>query len=79
MSKPVYVRVKDKSTGHEFDVRMDSVLLKEGSVERVKSARYPESLHLRNPKHHIKPAGRSASRSTTSSSEASETATPEEN
>lgn len=79
MTKPLFVRVKDKSTGHEFDVRSDSLLLTEGSVEPVKADRFPESHTLRAPKHHLKPAGRSATRTAAPSSEAPKTATPKEN
>lgn len=65
MPKPVmYVRVKDRSTGHEYDVREDSPLLRKDRVERIKSDRYPPSPRARRPKHHIKLAGRTASRET---------------
>lgn len=57
MSTPVYVRVKDESTGHEFDVRQDSPLLAAGRVKRVKDDRYPPSTVQRRPKHHIDLAG----------------------
>lgn len=64
MTKPMYVRVKDPDTKHEFDVREDSALLRKGRVERVKDDRYPPSRVARRPKHHIKLAGRAASRET---------------
>lgn len=49
----MFVRVKDRSTGHEFDVPEDSILLREGSVERVKPKLYPPSRYPRPAKHHI--------------------------
>jgi hypothetical protein len=48
-----FIRVKDKDTGHEFDVREDSILLREGSVEHVKPKQYPPSRYPRPAKHHI--------------------------
>lgn len=60
--KPVFVRVKDPDTGHEFDVREGSLLLRKGLVERVKSDRYPPSPVTRTPKHFTDLAGRPASR-----------------
>jgi hypothetical protein len=60
----MYVRVKDESTGHEFDVREDSLLLRKERVKPVKAKEYPPSRVARLPKHHIKLAGRTASRET---------------
>ncbi|GAB3166610.1 hypothetical protein GCM10027059_25820 [Myceligenerans halotolerans] len=54
MPKPVYVRVKDPSTGHEFDVLENSLLLRQGRVERVKQKQYPPSAVRRLSKHHLK-------------------------
>ena len=48
---PTYVRVKDSSTGHEFDVPEDSILLRRGHVTEVKSKRYPPSPVPRPAKH----------------------------
>lgn len=62
--KPMYVRVKDKSTGHEYDVRESSPALARGAVERVKDDRYPPSPVPRRPKHHVNLAGPTASRET---------------
>lgn len=59
---PTYVRVKDPSTGHEFDVRETSPLLAKGLVERVKDDRYPPSPVARRPKFHTDLAGRPATR-----------------
>lgn len=50
----MYVRVKDPSTGHEFDVLEDSVLLRRDLVKRVKEKAYPPVRYPRRPKHHIK-------------------------
>lgn len=50
---PTFVRVKDPSTGHEFDVPESSSLLKRGVVKRVKSDLYPPSPYPRRAKHHI--------------------------
>lgn len=49
----MYVRVKDPSTGHEFDVPETSSLLRRGLVRRVKPDRYPPSPLPRPAKHHI--------------------------
>lgn len=62
--KPMYVRVKDESTGHEFDVREDSLLLRRERVKRIKAKEYPPSNVARRPKHHLDLAGRTASRET---------------
>ncbi len=64
MPKPAYVRVKDPSTGHEYDLRETSPLLVNGVVERVKDDRYPPSRVPRPPKHHLNLAGPTASRET---------------
>lgn len=71
----MFVRVKDKSTGHEFDVPEDSVLLRDGLVEQVKQKLYPPSPVIRAPKHH-KPLGPSRVRDDAGS--AGETTTTEE-
>lgn len=75
MPKPMYVRVKDESTGHEFDVREDSLLLRKGRVKPVKAKEYPPSAVARRPKHHIKLAGRTASRETDTAPAVSDPAT----
>lgn len=59
----MFVRVKDPSTGHEFDVPETSMLLRRGLVRRVKSARYPPSPVRRRKKYHLNLAGPSATRS----------------
>jgi hypothetical protein len=53
VSKPLFVRVKDDSTGHEFDVREDSALLRREVVHQVKPKLYPPSEIIRAPKHHL--------------------------
>lgn len=50
----MYIRVRDKHTKHEFDVPENSILLRRGSVERVKSDRFPPAQYPRRPKHHTK-------------------------
>lgn len=75
----MYVRVKDPSTGHEFDVPESSALLRKGLVKQVKSDRFPPSPYRRPAKHHLKLAGQSAARSQGASAEESPKATtPEE-
>lgn len=64
MPKPMYVRVRDLSTKHEYDVRETSPLLARGAVELVKEDRYPPSPVARRPKHYVNLAGRTASRET---------------
>lgn len=59
-----YVRVKDPSTGHEYDLRESSPLVTKGVVERIKDDRYPPSPVPRRPKHHLNLAGHAASRET---------------
>ena len=76
----IFVRVKDPSTGHEFDVRDDSLLLRRELVVRVKAKRYPPSEYRRAPKHHIDLAGQAATQETDERQGASAVATtPEEN
>lgn len=62
--KPMYVRVRDRSTKHEYDVRETSPLLAKDLVERIKDDRYPPSPVPRRPKHHLNLAGHAASRET---------------
>jgi len=62
--KPMYVRVKDPSTGHQYDLRETSPLIRKGVVERVKDDRYPPSRVPRRAKHHLNLAGHAASRET---------------
>ena len=56
-----FIRVRDKDTRHEFDVREDSILLARGAVEHVKPKQYPPSRYPRPPKYRIdlpsRPAG----------------------
>ena len=49
----MYIRVKDPSTGHEFDVPERSSLLRRGLVRPIKGDRYPPSHYPRRAKHHI--------------------------
>ena len=48
-----FVRVRDKATRHEFDVREDSILLSRGFVEHVKPKLYPPSRYPRPPKYRL--------------------------
>lgn len=50
---PVFVRVRDKDTRHEFDIPESSPLLTRGLVERVKPRLYPPHHRPRAPKHHL--------------------------
>lgn len=59
-----FIRVKDPSTGHEFDVREDSPMLARGLVTHVKPKLYPPSRYLRPAKYRTdlaaRPGGREA-------------------
>lgn len=74
----MYVRVKDLSTGHEFDVLETSILLRRGHVRRVKADRYPPSPVPRRRKYHLSFAGQSATRSQGASPESPVPATTTE-
>jgi hypothetical protein len=50
----VFVRVKDKDSGHEFDVPADDWRIGEGIFTPVKSDRYPAVDRPRPPKHNIR-------------------------
>jgi hypothetical protein len=71
----MWIRVKDPKTGHEFDRQENDPAVLSGRFEQVKPKFYPPSPLPRPTKHHTKLAGRSASRETATSVEASE-ATP---
>ncbi len=62
MPHPVWVRVKDPLTKHEFDRREDDPAVISGRFERVKRKGYPPAEQPRPPKHHLNLAGLSASR-----------------
>lgn len=50
----LFIRVKDPSTGHEFDLPEDHPLITNGEVTPVRDAkRWPPSHVLRPPKHNI--------------------------
>jgi len=53
-----FIRVRDKDTRHEFDVREDSKLLTRGVVEHVKPKQYPPSRYRRPPKYRTDLAAR---------------------
>jgi len=61
MSRALFIRVKSNSTGHEFDVREDSILLARGAVAHVKPKLYPPSRYPRPPKYRRVLPGRPAS------------------
>lgn len=64
MPRIIFIRVKDPSTGHEFDVRDDSILLRRGVVQQVKPKLYPPSPVARPPKYHLDLAGQSVTQDT---------------
>lgn len=66
---PTYVRVKDPSTRHEFDMPDGHPHIAKGLVEVVKPKLYPPSPLPRRPKHHLKLAPPSAARDTAPSTE----------
>lgn len=78
MSDPVYVRAKDPDTGHEFDVRQDSLLLTQGRVAQVKPRLYPPARYRRPAKHHLDLAGQSVTQNTDASTETTDPATTTE-
>lgn len=75
---PLYVRVKDPSTGHEFDVLETSILLRRGAVKRIKADRYPPCTQPRRTKYSVKLAGQSAVQNRDASPEASSEANTSE-
>jgi hypothetical protein len=50
-----FVRVKDKETGHEFDVPETDWRISEGIFTVVKGDRFPPVDRPRPPKHNIQP------------------------
>jgi len=50
-----FVRVKDKDTGHEFDVPESDWRISEGLFTVVKGDRFPRVDRPRIPKHNIQP------------------------
>lgn len=75
----MFVRVKDRDTKHEFDVPEGDKRIGV-AFDLVKSSRFPPSRTQRRPKHHVKLAGRPASRESATSTEAPvEASTPKEN
>lgn len=53
-----YIRVRDNTTGHEFDVPETSILLKRGAVTHVKPKLYPPARYPRPTKYHLNLAAR---------------------
>ena len=51
----MFVRVKDSTSGHEFDVPEDDWRISDGSLVLVKSDRYPPHHVPRLPKFNIQP------------------------
>ena len=51
----MFIRVRDKSTGHEFDVPETDPRVGE-AFERVSKRHYPPSSVVRRPKHKLRPA-----------------------
>lgn len=54
--QPIYVRVKDPETKHEFDVPDDHPYITDGTLELIKGKEYPPSTVARPTKHYIEPA-----------------------
>ena len=52
----MFIWVKDKDSGHEFDVQEDDWRIEDGSLIPVKSDRFPLSPVARLPKFNISPA-----------------------
>lgn len=75
---PTYIWVKDKETGHEFDVPESSHLLRKELVVPVKPKIRPPSPYPRPQKHHAKLAGQSAEQNKSVSPETPSQATTEE-
>lgn len=73
----MFVRVKDRDTRHEFDVPEGDKRIGV-AFDLVKGDRYPPVRRPRPPKHHVKLAGRTASRESASSTEAPVEANPPE-
>lgn len=48
----MFIRVKDKSTGHEFDVPESDPRIGK-SLHRANKANYPPSASVRRPKHNV--------------------------
>ena len=48
----MFIRVKDKSTKHEFDVAETDWRIEAGYFEPIKSDRFPPADRPRVPKHH---------------------------
>jgi hypothetical protein len=74
---PRFVRVKDPQTKHQFDVPEGDPRIGK-TLEALDDKRWPVSDVVRPPLHHIKLAGRTASRETATSIEAPEATTTEE-
>lgn len=74
----MYVRVKDLDTKHQFDLPEGHPAIASGAVQLLDSPRWPASDLLRAPKHHVKLAGRSASRETATDSPVAGEATEKE-
>lgn len=81
MARPLWVRVRDPKTGHEFDRRTDDPAVVSGRFVRVKPKQYPPVAQPRRMKHHLNLAGLSASRVPSPQDAVSETteATEKEN
>lgn len=62
MARPLWVRVRDPKTGHEFDRRTDDPAVVSGRFVVVKPKQYPPVAQPRRTKHHLNLAGLSASR-----------------
>lgn len=78
MARPMWVRVKDRDTRHEYDVPEGDPRIGK-TVDMVKAKRYPPSPLVRPAKHHVKLAGQSASRQQSAPDGSAEKANDKEN
>ncbi|MCP6280609.1 hypothetical protein NL459_28705, partial [Klebsiella pneumoniae] len=60
-----FVRVRDKSTGHQFDVAEGDRRIG-GAFELLNRKGYPPSPVIRPAKHHVRPTGSASTRKTES-------------
>lgn len=51
----IYVRVKDPSSGHQFDRPADDPMIADGTLIPLNSKRWPNSEQARPPLFHVSP------------------------
>ena len=74
----MYVRVKDPTTRHEFDLPEQHPHIRKGLVEVVKPKQYPPSPLMRRPKHHTRLAAQTVAQKPEPAGEGTDIA-PKEN